>query len=50
MTDLSPDDMELLEEMLALQQVDTFDRVSQQLTEIKDILAALTVIVYLHLS
>ena len=50
MSELSPDDMELLDEMLALQQIDTFDRVSQQFTEIKDILAVLTVIFYLHLN
>ena len=38
------EDSELLLEMLTLQQIDTFYKVSEQLTEIKDILAALTVI------
>ena len=43
MDDLSPDDMQLLDEMLALQDNDAFDRISESFQEIKDILAALTV-------
>ena len=42
-SDFTPDDLELLDEMLVLQQADTLDKVSKQFTEIKDILAALTV-------
>ena len=48
-SDLSPDDLELLDEMLALQQADTLNKVSEQFTEIKDILSALTVILNFHL-